>query len=123
MTNKPTKTKSNQSKEFIRTARELGCDEDGESFEKAFAKAVPPKRPKTPEPSFISDLKDIPTGEKYVLVMPGRDNGDSRHSRGITMYVAKDTSDDLAEFEWSDAIERARSIAKKEGIDNVYVLK
>ena len=28
---------------FKQTARELGCDETGEAFEKAFAKAAPPK--------------------------------------------------------------------------------
>lgn len=30
---------------FKQTARELGCDETGETFEQAFAKAMPPKRP------------------------------------------------------------------------------
>lgn len=29
---------------FKETARELGCDETGEAFEKAFAKAVPAKK-------------------------------------------------------------------------------
>lgn len=34
---------------FKQTARELGCDETGEAFEKAFARAVPARpRPKKP---------------------------------------------------------------------------
>lgn len=36
---------------FKQTARELGCDETGEAFERAFAKAVPTKKPaKKPTP-------------------------------------------------------------------------
>ena len=41
---------SEQSERFIRTARELGCDEDPEAFERAFARVVPPKRPPGPVP-------------------------------------------------------------------------
>ena len=31
---------------FEKTARELGTDESGEAFERAFGKIVPPKQPK-----------------------------------------------------------------------------
>ena len=41
-------TEEERSRSFIETARKLGCDETGDTFEKAFAKIVPPKRP-TPE--------------------------------------------------------------------------
>jgi hypothetical protein len=41
----PSKSKS-QHQRFIETARELGCDEDPKSFERAFSKIVPPKKPK-----------------------------------------------------------------------------
>lgn len=34
-----------QRERFVATARELGCDETGEAFEKAFGKIVPEKRP------------------------------------------------------------------------------
>jgi hypothetical protein len=34
-----------QSQRFIETAREIGADETGEAFERAFKKIVPPKRP------------------------------------------------------------------------------
>ena len=33
-----------QSKRFIEAARELGTDETGEEFKRAFAKIVPPKK-------------------------------------------------------------------------------
>jgi hypothetical protein len=34
-----------QGRAFIAKARELGCDEDPEAFERVFARIVPPKRP------------------------------------------------------------------------------
>ncbi|HXM18335.1 MAG TPA: hypothetical protein VN934_05940 [Candidatus Tumulicola sp.] len=37
-----------QARRFIDKAKELGCDESGESFEQAFKKIVPPKRSKKP---------------------------------------------------------------------------
>lgn len=36
---------SKPSSEFERVAREIGADETGEAFERAFGKIVPPKRP------------------------------------------------------------------------------
>ncbi len=47
------KQSENQKQRFIDTARELGADESGEAFERAFGKIVPPKHPKPaqePEP-------------------------------------------------------------------------
>lgn len=35
---------ADQSKRFIEAARELGADETGEEFMRAFAKIVPPKK-------------------------------------------------------------------------------
>jgi hypothetical protein len=37
-------TKAEQSERFIKTARELGVDETGEEFERAFRQIAPPKR-------------------------------------------------------------------------------
>lgn len=50
----PKKLKKNQSSKsqveaFRKKARELGCDEDPKTFERAFSKVVPPKKPK-PQP-------------------------------------------------------------------------
>ena len=39
-------TPEEQSELFIRTARELGVDETGAEFERAFCKIVQPKKPK-----------------------------------------------------------------------------
>lgn len=35
---------------FLETARQLGADESGEAFERAFGKIVPPKKPKPSPP-------------------------------------------------------------------------
>ena len=42
--------KTDQAKRFEDTAREIGCDETGEAFERAFGKIVPPKLPE-PKPA------------------------------------------------------------------------
>jgi hypothetical protein len=38
-----------QSERFARKARELGCDEDPEVFERVFGRVVPPKVPPEPQ--------------------------------------------------------------------------
>ncbi len=43
---KPKPSKKTQYGRFVETARQLGADESEESFERAFRKIVPPKRPK-----------------------------------------------------------------------------
>lgn len=45
------RTDKPQLERFKQTARELGCDETGEAFERAFEKAVPskPRNPKAKE--------------------------------------------------------------------------
>jgi hypothetical protein len=40
---RPTKTDKQQSERFIETARKLGADETGRTFDKAFERVVPPK--------------------------------------------------------------------------------
>jgi hypothetical protein len=42
--NKPQMTDKAQSERFLQTARELGCDESEEAFERVFEKIVPPKK-------------------------------------------------------------------------------
>jgi hypothetical protein len=41
----PKLTDKDQSERFKQTARELGVDESGEKFDKAFEAIVPPKKP------------------------------------------------------------------------------
>ena len=47
-------SKLSQRERFIRTARELGCDEGGEEFERAFSRAFPPRTPGQPVPSYAA---------------------------------------------------------------------
>ena len=44
-----------QSKRFIKKAREIGADESGDAFERAFNKIVPPRLPKNPSKNQQSD--------------------------------------------------------------------
>jgi hypothetical protein len=43
----PKMTKAEQSERFKETARELGVDESGETFERVFRKVAPPKQHKS----------------------------------------------------------------------------
>ncbi|WP_152982071.1 hypothetical protein [Prosthecomicrobium hirschii] len=54
-----TKPKSdpNQAERFTAIAKSLECDETGEAFERAFAKAVPPKRPPKPADGDKPEIK------------------------------------------------------------------
>lgn len=42
-----------QREKFIRAAREAGCDETGEEFERAFARAFPPRKPGVPVAPYV----------------------------------------------------------------------
>jgi hypothetical protein len=55
------KAGTDQYQRFVDTARQLGCDESGEAFERAFGKIAPQKRPKTDQ-----------QGEKPEPKKPGR---------------------------------------------------
>jgi hypothetical protein len=48
---KPKKRDPEQSRRFKEAARDLGVDESGEAFERAFKKIVPPRRPTAGKPS------------------------------------------------------------------------
>jgi hypothetical protein len=39
-----------QSRRFIEAARELGCEEVGEAFERAIGRILPPRKPGAPAP-------------------------------------------------------------------------
>jgi hypothetical protein len=43
---KPKPSKKTQYGRFLETARKLGCDENEETFERAFKKIVPARRPR-----------------------------------------------------------------------------
>jgi hypothetical protein len=42
-----------QREKFIRTAREVGADETGEEFERAFSRAFPPREPGVPVAPYV----------------------------------------------------------------------
>ena len=69
----------------------------------------------------IGDLNEIPPGTKYVLVMYGDRNQDSRHSRGLTITVDKSQPNDQREASFSMAVESAKQVASDEGIRTVFV--
>jgi hypothetical protein len=48
-----------QSKKFIDAAREIGCEETGEAFERAVGKMVPPKLPE-PSPDADKRMRRVP---------------------------------------------------------------
>jgi hypothetical protein len=49
MPSKPPPDDPEQSKRFIKAAREIGTDESPEAFERVFEKIVRPKHPRTPK--------------------------------------------------------------------------
>ena len=46
-----------QSRRFIKTARELGCDENEEALEQIFARIVRPRKPGEPPPPKVAPRK------------------------------------------------------------------
>jgi hypothetical protein len=51
--NDPSWDRLTQREKFIRMAREVGADETGEQFERAFSRAFPPRKPGEPVPSYV----------------------------------------------------------------------
>ena len=60
--------KLTQREKFIRTARELGCDETGEEFDRAFARAFPPRKPGEPVRSYVEQAP--PKGSRRKVPRP-----------------------------------------------------
>ena len=66
---------------------------------------------------YISSPADIPAGENYVLVAYGYENGNARHTRGLTITIAGGKPAFLA------AVESAKATADEEGIATVFACK
>ena len=49
------RAQTDQSKRFVEKARELGCDEDPNAFERTFSKIVPPKKPQPKKTNVASN--------------------------------------------------------------------
>jgi hypothetical protein len=72
---------------------------------------------------YIGSPKEIPAGISYVLVLLGSESGHLRHGAGLTMVVKRDRSDFITEIAFQTAIESARSLAEREGLDAVFACK
>jgi hypothetical protein len=72
------------------------------------------------EVKYISSPTEIPAGPKYVLVQYGNENGNARHTRGLTITVARGQSDSISEVAFSTAVKSAKKIADEEGIATVF---
>jgi hypothetical protein len=74
---------------------------------------------------FIRSPNEIPAGVRYVLVMMGEGNIETRHSRGITIQTEKargDGIDGMRSMLFDNAVVNAQRIARQEGIEIVFVV-
>jgi hypothetical protein len=84
-----------QGRAFIAKARELGCDEDPEAFERVFARVVPPRKPLEGRPK-----KELPRDE-WTLHQEAPDSvivGAWEHPPGYRWYEKFQLSDLPNEF-------------------------
>ena len=72
---------------------------------------------------YLASPKEIPAGVSYVLVLLGGESGYLRHAAGLTIIVKRDRSDFLSEIAFLTAIESAKSLAAREGLDAVFACK
>jgi hypothetical protein len=72
---------------------------------------------------YIGSPKEISAGISYVLVLLGNESGHLRHGAGLTIVVKRDRSDFVTEIAFQTAIESARSLAEREGLDAVFACK
>ena len=70
----------------------------------------------------IASPSEIPAGERYALVMYGREKKDTRHSRGITITIEEGERDPHKKVEFLTAVGAAKVQARREGISTVYVV-
>jgi hypothetical protein len=46
-----------QSKRFMEAARDLGCEETGEAYDRALERILPPRKPGEPAPRVVKEAK------------------------------------------------------------------
>ena len=73
--------------------------------------------PKVPKVKHIASPDDIPSGQKYVLVMYGDEFAKTGHPLGLTITVARTVS----HLSFLTAVHTAKEIAKHAGISDVFV--
>jgi hypothetical protein len=72
---------------------------------------------------YISSQTEIPAGRNYVLVMYGKEYGQTRHPLGLTITVARQQSKTVSELSFLTAVRTAKGIAKQEGISEIFAYK
>ena len=70
---------------------------------------------------YVSSVTEIPSGTNYVLVKYDKENGLTRHDRGLTMTIDGSQDANLREAHTATAIGEAQVIADQEHIDSVFV--
>ena len=98
-----------------------------ERFQSAVKTVAPPKHPKESmtmaDVRHIKSTSEIPSGQKYVLVMYGPENNEIRHSRGVNLVIqAGERNDDIKKVKFATTVEDAQRIAERENIPTVYVV-
>jgi hypothetical protein len=66
---------------------------------------------------YISSTSEIPAGEKYVLVMYGKEYAQTTHPLGFNITVGST----ISELSFLTAVHTAKGIAKNAGICKVFV--
>jgi hypothetical protein len=66
---------------------------------------------------YVSSPNEIPAGQKYVLVVYGKEYAQTKHSLGLTITVASAAS----QLAFLTAVHTAKGIAKHAGISDVFV--
>jgi hypothetical protein len=76
-----------------------------------------------PKVKYISSPIEIPVGQNYVLVMYGEEYGQTKHSLGLTITVARQLSKTATELSFLTAVHTAKGIAKQHGISSIFACK
>ena len=76
-----------------------------------------------PKVKFISSPTEIPAGQTFILVKYGEESGQTRNSLGLTITVARNQSKTISDLSFLANVHRAKEIAKRESISNIFVLK
>ncbi len=76
-----------------------------------------------PKVKYISSPTEIPTGQKYVLVMYGDEYGETAHQLGHTITVARQQSKTVSELSFLTAVHTGKGLARQEGIPTIFACK
>jgi hypothetical protein len=76
-----------------------------------------------PTVKYISSPAEIPAADNHVLVMYGEEYGQTKHSLGFTITVARQQSKTVSELSFLTAVHTAKRIAKQEGISSIFACK